>query len=343
VSTLADVVEFLRRPDSYPEPVGAVEAIETHMSWVFLAGMHAYKLKKPGHRERMDYRTPAARRRACHAELRLNRRLAPAVYLGVVALLETRTGQLALRGEGTRIDWLVRMRRLPDSESLQAQLGAGALAPDAARRIVGRFAEYQRHAHRARWTALAYRRRLLGTIGLAARELVRPEFGLDERAIARVRDALRHFVASRAAWLDERVAAGRIVDGHGDLRPEHVYSTASGVLFVDCLEFDRDLRLRDPVDELAFLALECERLGRPDFGAELFEAWSASAGERVPPALLEFYQARNAFVRARIAAWHVGDPDCGPPEPWRARAREYLARALACMERAMDGSPPPRG
>lgn len=336
-TALADKVAFLRQPDSYPEAVGEVQAIETHMSWVFLAGEHAYKLKKPFRRERLDYRSAAARRRACHAELRLNRRLAPDVYLGVVALLRTASGGLALHGKGMRIDWLVRMRRLPPEHALEARLDARALEPGGVERIAGWFADFCRRATPAHWTPLAYRRRLLASIDLAARELAHPRFGLEPESVDTVRAALRHFVASRRALLDERVRAHRIVEGHGDLRPEHVYLDGAGqVRIVGCLEFDRDLRLRDPVDELGFLALEAGRAGHAGFEAQLLRAWGECTGDDPPRALVAFYKARNALVRARIAALHMDDPGCGPPEPWRARARDYLQRARACLEVAVS-------
>lgn len=326
VPTLAAKVEFLSRPDSYPQPVPHVAAVETHLSWVFLTDEHVYKLKKPFHRTPIDYRTPAARRRSCMGELRLNHRLAPHVYLDVVALTVDATGRMALDGPGTRIDWLVRMRRLPAALSLDQRLQAGTVDATDARRIVARLAPFFAAAAHAQWTPVAYRRRLVTAINEAASELSRAEFGLVRPGIDALAAALRHFVATRLDLLDARVQAGRIVEGHGDLRPEHLYLTEPPTI-IDCIEFDRTLRLRDPADELAFLSMESDRLGQPLLDRWLFDAWRELAGDDPPRPLVEFHKACNAFVRAQIAIWHLEDPGDSPRQPWIERAEDYLRRA----------------
>lgn len=336
VPSLATKVAFLSRPESYPAPTAPVEAVETHMSWLFLSGQHAWKLKKPYHRGAIDYRTPTARRRSCVSELRLNRRLAAHVYLDVVALTVDAAGRMALGGPGRRIDWLVHMRRMPAALSLEQHLRAGTVDADDARRIVARLVPFFAAARHAHWTPAAYRRRQVSAIGLAAGELGRADPGLADARVAALAASLRHFVGAHPELLDARVRAGRIVEGHGDLRPEHIYLTEPPTI-IDCIEFDRNLRLRDPVDELAFLALESDRLGAPAWGHELFSAWRELTGDDPPQALIEFHKAHNAFVRAQIAAWHLEDPAAGPRQRWIDRAREYLHRAEDCLARAGAG------
>ena len=120
-----NAVAFLSDPAAYSGAGRAVEVIETHMAHVFLVGADAYKLKKPAHYPYLDFRSPASRRRACDAEVRLNRRLAPDVYLGVVALMRDDTGRLSVGGDGEPVDWLVHMRRLPSERFLDAAMAAG--------------------------------------------------------------------------------------------------------------------------------------------------------------------------------------------------------------------------
>lgn len=331
--SLAAKVAFLGRPDSYPEPTARVVAVETHFSWLFLTDQLAYKLKKPVFRHGMDYRLPAARRRGCMGELRLNRRLAPEVYLDVVPLTLDTQGRFALGGNGRRVDWLVRMRRMDATLTLEHRLCAGTAGAEDVRRIVARLVPFFATARRAHWTPVAYRHWLVTGINHAARELSRPEFGLDAAHVAELAGRLRHFIATRLDLLDARVRAGRIVEGHGDLRPEHIYLTDPPTI-MDCIEFDRSLRLRDPVDELAFLSLEGERLDRPDMEAWVLAAWRELAGDDPPRALIGFHKARNAFVRAQIAIWHLDDPDTGPRGQWVARAEDYLRRAGACLDRS---------
>lgn len=329
---LAAKVAFLRRPGSYPLPTSRVEAVETHMSWLFLTDDHAYKLKKPFKRNGIDYSTPAMRRLNCMRELRLNRRLAEGVYQAVVALTVEAGGQLALGGAGRRIDWLVRMRRLPAALTLEHRLRGGTIDAGDVGRIVARLAPFFASARRARITPAAYRRRLSGGIAGAAIALARPALGLVGYRIDAIAAALTGFVTAHGALLDARVRAGRIAEGHGDLRPEHIYLTTPPTI-IDCIEFDRTLRLRDPVDELAFLAMECDRAGRPELDAWLFGAYRALAGDDPPRALVDFHKAHNAFLRARIAIWHLDDPETGPPQGWVDRANDYLDHARALLVR----------
>lgn len=330
--TLADKVAFLSRPGSYPEPTGRVETIETHMSWLFLTDRHAWKLKKPYRHDLIDYATPALRRRACRDELRLNRRFAPDVYLAVVPLARTPGGGLSLGGRGRALDWLVKMRRLPAALTLERRLLAGAAGEADTNRLIAWLAAWYANAPRVRIAATTYRRRLLDDIAATADELAHDEFRLPTRHVRAIAAALRGFVATRGALLDARVRAGRIVEGHGDLRPEHIYLTDPPTV-VDCIEFSRRLRQRDPVDELAFLASECDRLGHPEIDAWLFDAWHRHAGDAPPRALVDFHKCRNALIRAKIAAWHTLDPDTGPRRPWLTRAREHLRHAATYATR----------
>ncbi len=332
---LASKLAFLKRPESYPGDVDRVESIQTHMSWLFLVGPDVYKLKKPYRHERTDYATPAARRINCLREVRLNRRLAPDDYLGTVRLTIDAHGRMALNGTGRTIDWLVHMRRLPEAFSLEQRLRAGTVTPMQIGRVVARLLPLFRDAPPARWTARGYLRYLRSRVDGTATELCRPGYGQVREDVDALATALRAFLDTHADLLAERVRDRRIVEGHGDLRPEHVYLTAPPAI-VDCIEFDRELRLRDPVDELAFLAMECDRLGHREIDAWLFAAYRARSGDHPPRVLIEFHKALNAFVRAKIALWHLDDPDTGPRRQWLARAADYLARAASHADRLRD-------
>lgn len=329
---LAAKVAFLRRPESYPEPAARVEPVEAHMSWVFLIDDYAYKLKKPFRRNGIDYSTPQLRHLNCRRELRLNRRLASDVYLDVVALTVDARGQFALGGGGRRVDSLVRMRRLPAALTLESRLRSGTVVVTDARRIVARLVPFFADATRARMTPQAYRRRLSDAIAAAEAKLAHAGYGLERSRIGILAEQLRQFIHTRGELVDARAFAGRIVDGHGDLRPEHIYLTQPPTV-MDCIEFDRRLRLRDPVEELAFLAMECDRGGCPRFDGWLFAAYAELGVDNPPRALIEFYKAYSAFSRARIAIWHLDDPDTGPRRHWIDRADDYLAHAGRYLER----------
>jgi len=326
VPTLREKVELLRRPEAYPEPTATVEPVETHMSWVFLTERHAYKLKKPVRGESLDFTTPELRRRNSEDEVRLNRRLAEPVYLGVVPLTCAPDGTLALDGEGEPVDWLVHMRRLPADRMLDARIEGGDLDRSEVEPVARHLARFYARAEPVGIAPEAYRRRLAEGTHHDARELVAPEAGLDKDRVEALAAEQLRFLEARADLFDVRVAEGRIVEGHGDLRPEHICLTEEPAI-IDCLEFSRELRVGDPADELAFLALECERLGRPEVGGWFLDAYRRETGDDPPEPLLRFHRTFRCLRRAVIAIWHLRDEDVADPDEWVRRARRYLELA----------------
>jgi aminoglycoside phosphotransferase family enzyme len=216
-----EAVSFLRRPDAYPERARSVAVIETHMSWVFLADADVYKLKKAIRHDGLDFSTPALRRQNCLAEVLLNRRLAPGVYHGVVALTREADGRLAIAGRGTPADWLVHMRRLPAERNLETILRAGrTAAEEAAIRAAARhLARFYASAAPAVLSAEVHRERLASGARDDLVTLSRPRYGLPAgTAEALVRSQLA-FLDRCANVFEARVRGGHIIDGHGDLRP----------------------------------------------------------------------------------------------------------------------------
>ncbi|MGZ6015908.1 MAG: hypothetical protein ACXWKM_09205 [Phenylobacterium sp.] len=325
VPTLADKVSYLSGPAAYPGHAGVVTRRETHMSWVFFADDTVYKLKKPIRLSYLDFSTLARREVACRAEFALNQCLAPGVYLGVVALTRTADG-LALGGSGEVVDWLVRMRRLDESRTLEALLQAGRAEDLDLSGLVSLLVRFFRRApavprspaeHRAAWRALLTENR---------RVLLDPRLGLPPGLIRRVLAAQARFLRVRAPTLARRCAQRRIVDGHGDLRPEHIWM-GPPTKIIDRLEFSARLRAVDRLDELASLEVEMERLGGAGAGLRLRRRVLAALGERPPPELYLFYRAYRATLRARFAIAHLLDAHPRTPEKWPAQARAYLAIA----------------
>lgn len=324
-------VAFLRLPASYPEPAYRVEAIETHMSWVFLIDAHAYKLKKPVRNELLDFGTAEARRHYCEEEVRLNRRLAEKVYLGTVPLVVDACNHLHLGGDGKAIDWLIRMRRLPTQRMLDYLLKHGTASEEDMRRVAARLARFYRNCAPAAIDADVYRDSFQQDIGRKLDYLTRPDYRLPADDLRRICAAQRDFLLRRQDLFDARVAAGRIVEGHGDLRPEHVCLEADEVTIIDCLEFSRELRIIDTADEVGFLALECERLGAAELASRLLRAYRENSGDVPDPALLRFYQSYRAILRASIAIRHLDEEKFRYSPEWRRRAKVYLRLAMLRM------------
>lgn len=324
----ADKVEFLRRR---AWPATPVEAVETHMSWVFLAGDRAYKLKKPVVHPFLDYRTLDARRQDCEAEVELNRALAPGVYLGLETLVAAPTGELSLGGAGQVVDWLVVMRRLDRERLLDRRIARGEATTAELDPLLDLLADFYRSANRCPMAPDRYRRRLQEVVDVAEAELRRPVDGLDRTAVTLIVDAARQRIATTDD-LDARAA--RLVEGHGDLRPEHV-RTGDAPLVIDRLTFDLGLRCLDPDADLALLAVECERLGAADHARYVLEGHRARAHDPAPRAVVELYQVVRALTRAQLSIAHLRDGDRDHAK-WVDRTTAYLAIARRHLDPPED-------
>jgi aminoglycoside phosphotransferase family enzyme len=324
---LADKVAFLGRPDAYPHPAHDLQRKETHMSWVFLAGDSVYKLKKPVRFPYLDYSTLAKREAACRAELALNRRLAPDVYEAVMPLTRTARG-LQIGGPGDVVDWLVVMRRLDENKTLEHAILAGAFDPAQLDHVVTTLVDFYRRARSvfvARETLL---RNWHDSLAYNKRVLLDPRLGLPAGLVRRVDRAQRRFLSRRARLIADRVRERAIVNGHGDLRPEHIW-LVDPVTIIDCLEFNARLRAVDPLDEIANLCVECERLGGARTSDYIKRRAIHALRDHLSEQLFTFYRCHRATLRARLTIAHLLEPSARTPEKWPRRAREYLAIAAA--------------
>jgi aminoglycoside phosphotransferase family enzyme len=300
-----------------------VTRVETHLSWVFLAGADVYKLKKAIRLDEIDFSTPERRRRNCLEEVRLNRRLAPDVYRGVLSVTREADGSVALAGAGPPIDWVVHMRRLPDEDNLERVIRAGRVAAEAPaiHEAAGHLARFFASARRVPLSPAAYLARLVHGTRRDRDTLRAPRYALPRARVEALARAQLSLLATCARLFELR--ARHIVDAHGDLRPEHIWLGQPPAI-IDCIEFDRALRTLDPVDDLAFLDLECERLGQPEVGAWFFDAYTRATFDTPPSVVAGFYRVYRALRRATIAARHLDDPLVADPGVFLERARAYL-------------------
>jgi uncharacterized protein len=319
-------VALLRLPRTYPDGPARVEVIETHMSWVFLTPRHVFKLKKPVRYDYLDFSTLGARKKNCEEELRLNRSLAPGVYLDVVPLARDAAGDTRVEGRGTVIDWLVKMRRLPAERMLDFLIERRDLRTAEVHAVAETLAYFYKRSEPIGLSGGEYRELYANKIRVNRTGLADPAYELPADLVDAVHDAQDGFLAGAPELFDRRAADGRIVEGHGDLRPEHICLQSPPVIF-DRLEFNRAFRIIDTADELAYLAMECERLGAPRLESELFGVYRRITGDHPPPELVCFYKAHRACARARLAIWHLRDQEKHVWPRWRAVAGEYLRLA----------------
>ncbi|MFD2367929.1 hypothetical protein [Pseudoduganella sp. GCM10020061] len=317
---------FLNHPGSYPEQTRKVVTVETHMSWVFLTDRYAYKLKKPIRYGPLDARLVAMRHFYCAEEVRLNRRLAAGIYLAAVPLVMRHDGRLELLGDGVAVDWLVKMLRLPHAQMLDRTIAEGRATASDMDRVAELLAHFHGACRKATPRAQAFSRRLAEIIARHEQELLSPQYELGEEVVRPVSQAQQRVLARLASMIDQRPELGRVVEGHGDLRPEHVY-LGEPVAIIDCIEFSRDLRTLDSLDEAGFLALECERLGAPALGDAFLASYAHHSGQETACELRHFYQSVRAVTRATVAIRHLGEPRYRESEKWRERALDYLRLA----------------
>ena len=323
--TLEQKVEFLSRSSAYAQPVTGVIRRETHMSCVFLAGDRVYKLKKPVRFAYLDFSNLGRREGACRAELRLNRRLAPDVYLDVMPLTATPSG-LAMGGDGPIMDWLVVMRRLDEAQTLEHAILEHRVEPWQLDRLIAALIQFYRRAERVFLSPAVHLRDWHQSLSDNLRVLLDPGLGLPSGLVRRVATVQRRFLSRQRKALAARLCS--IVDGHGDLRPEHIW-LSDPVRIIDCLEFNPRLRAVDPFDEIAFLSLECDRLGAAWTGKYIRRGVSRGLPDGVSDELFLFYRCNRAMLRARLAIAHLMEPKPRTPEKWPHLARTYLAIAAA--------------
>lgn len=329
-------IAFLSNPASYAHHPARVDIIETHFAWVFLAGGRAYKLKKPTHLRGADWRTTPARECACQEELELNRELSPATYLGIEPLVQTAAG-LRIGGPGQPVDWLVVMRRLDQARMLDSVLRAQSLTRGDLDSVLRFLIDFYRSRTAARLAPEAYLKRITTRMEEAFAALQRPERALPASTIECLGGELRTTFSSLRAQLAQRANGHRIVEAHGDLRAEHIF-LGPPVQIIDRLEVHAELRVLDTAEEVAILALECERASVPWAPTYVRDRYRSLDADPCSNELFAFYTSLRALTQAKLAIWHLDDPEQFPDaEPWRKRALAHAESALRHCRCAANG------
>jgi hypothetical protein len=329
---LPPLIQALHDPRAYPHPVARVALTETHISWVLLAGEFVYKIKKPLDLGFLDFSTLARREHFCREELRLNRRLAPALYLDVLPITGAPDAPV-LGGPGTAIEYALKMRRFPQEALLDRVLARGALTPQ--------------HIDDLAQTLAAFHQRQ------AAIAPATSPFGSPDAVLApmrqnftqirpRVAAAFQARLNQLAQWtetthaqlrpvLEARHAAGFIRECHGDAHLGNMALLQGRVTLFDCLEFNDQLRWIDVISEIAFTVMDLDDRQHPTYAHRLLNGYLEATGDYAGLALLRFYLVYRALVRAKVAAIRLSQADVGAVE--RAHHEELFASYLALAER----------
>lgn len=295
------------------------------MSWVFMAGTIVYKLKKPVRYDFLDFSTLKARYEAVLNEVHLNKRLAGEVYRGALALRKTANGDLTLAVQGEIVDWLVVMRRLPEERSLAAAILNGSLTPRGFSKIEELLCGFYASLPAEKVSPGEYVGRYDREIHRTVEVLTDPELQFEHPDLEQAISGLIANFEETKDDLAQRAERGQIVEGHGDLQPQHAFLLDPPVI-IDCLEFNRSLRLVDPFDEVAFLGMECARLGTNWVFPSLVKKLASAVKPPSPP-LLACYWRYRALLRARLSLLHIVHQPTRTPAKWRPLAQSYVALA----------------
>lgn len=344
-------IESLQRPAAYAHTPREVGFLQTHISWLFFAGGRVYKVKKPVDLGFLDYTTLAARRHYCAEEVRLNRRMAPQVYLGVVPILR-RAGELYIGSpddEAEAVEFAVEMQRLPADQMLAARLERGEIdnqaMNDLARLVVDFHAraatgpgvdEYGclaavRGNVQENWTQLVPFAGELGSISAQGAPAV-----ITSTQLAFLRERSARFLREHAALLDRRIVEGRIRDGHGDLHAGNLCFAPGGIVAYDCIEFSERFRCGDVAADLAFLTMDIDQRGFPAFARYLARRYTELAEDPELARVEPFYRGYRAVVRGKVTAFALTSEGLAP-----ARRAELAHESMRYLQLAVAYELPP--
>lgn len=304
---LPRLIDALLEPARYPHAVAQVELMQTHGAWVLLAGEHAYKIKKPVRLPFMDFGTLALRRAACQAEVRLNRRFETAdpashLYLDALPIVgpaeQPRWGQ-AGSDEDNAIEWAVHMRRFDEAQRLDHLCARGALKPEHLTSLAQRMASFQAAA------AVATADGAADTLTFARDNLTTLRNGLTDASDVALIEQLSRWTestfAQRAPLLAQRLAEGRVREGHGDLHLANLVLIGDAVVPFDGIEFNDALRWIDVASDMAFAWMDLLDHGQPGLANGLLSDWLDASGDTTAPDVLPFFAVYRALVRAKVA------------------------------------------
>lgn len=349
---LPELVRSLLDPNSYPDHPASVDFVQTHISYVFLAGDYVYKLKKPVNFGFLDYTTPELRRRACEDEVRLNRRLSPDIYLGVSPVSEN-AGRWRIGGDGTVGDWAVQMRRLPADRMLETLIADKSVPAGAATRLAEIIGRFHLGADRNdRITAIGGR----NSVAENWRENFDQAREFRGRTVTakdddRIQAYVEGFLEREAELLVERDRDGFIRDLHGDLRTAQIWvleqppplasgltadeqrllSEMGAVRVLDCIEFNERMRFCDTASDVAFLAADLAYRRREDLARDLLGRYLEVTGDSRMPLLLRFYRCYRAYVRGKVDSMGLIQREIDSTQRRRlaARARRFFRLAAS--------------
>lgn len=310
----------------YFEEGAEVLHIQTHTSHVFIRGDDVIKIKKPVDFSFLDYSTLEKRKECCEKEVALNRRFSPEVYVGVIPLFAGPDGLLAFEGGGEPVEYAVKMRRLPEEAMLAKRLAAGDVREDEMRALADLLADFY---SRAESTDEIRKFGGIGQVKENTEENFETTLDFEEELFPDLTRQIlwaanRRFLTANQDLFAARAAAGRVLDGHGDLKPENLFLTPRGPVVTDCIEFNERFRFGDVLVDLGYLTMALQEAGRGDLRDVFLDRYAQVGEADFPRDLLAYYETYRAVVKGKIEGYRARQPEV--PEAEREEARQIALR-----------------
>jgi aminoglycoside phosphotransferase family enzyme len=329
MSAIPPLVKALLKPEIYPHSPKKVELVQTQMSFLFLTGDYAYKVKKPVDLGYLDYTTLEKRRFFCQQEIELNRRLCPEIYLEVVPIVSSQ-GQIRLGGGGEAIEYAVKMKQLPAERMMDRLLPQDLVTEEMVTRVAEKLAAFH---DKARTSPEISAYGTLDAITINTEEnFTQTEkymgISISDQKYNHIKAYTNDFIKSNKSLFQKRIASGRIRDCHGDLHAAHV-CISNGIYIYDCIEFNDRFRYGDVASEVAFLAMDLDRFKQADLSQAFVTAYVSLSQDKELLQLLNFYKCYRAYVRGKVESFKFDDPYVPEEEKTiaLAAARRYFELA----------------
>lgn len=331
------VTEALERPEAYPERPQEVEHLQTHSAHLFLTPQYVYKLKKPVDLGFLDFTSFEKRRSVCYRELSLNRRMSPDVYLDVVKVCREPGGRIGLESSGQVLEHVLKMRRLPAERAMDRLLEDNQVSEEMVRQLGRLVGEFHLRAATSPEIARYGSREAISRTIKENFDQIEPFVGrtLSRDRYERLRRYCEGFLEEHSGLLERRVEKGRVRDCHGDLHTAQVFYTDRGVRIIDCIEFTDQFRYVDVACDIAFMAMDLDRVARYDLSRAFVEAWREVTRDSGALALLDLYRVHLACVRGKVESVRLDSEHFTDEEKAEAarRARTYFNLAYYYVQR----------
>lgn len=325
-----DIGKLLLSPAAYPGRVKEVKVLQTHISWVFLTGKHAYKVKKPVNFGFVDFSTLKKRRFYCKQELKLNRRLSRKIYLKILPITKI-DNKIKIGGRGKIIDWAVVMRELPQEKIMSALLKKGKIAKKTIKKLAKIIADFHQ---KARGPKIKKKYKSLKTIKFNWRENFEQVEIFIKKTIPKknfefIENKINNFIKTNRILFQKRIRKNKIKWCHGDFHAGNIFITDEIYIF-DCIEFNERLSCHDVANDVAFLAMDLDFFKKTEFSNYFIKSYLKYTRDKEILKLLDFYKCYRAFVRGKINSFKIRDRNIKNEERKKSKseAKKYFNLAL---------------